>query len=64
MTKTLTAMVLCTGLMLSAGCAPKTQAEKDAVELEKITKIAAETCGSKDMVESVNLKGCVCKDSD
>lgn len=62
MTKTLTAILLCTGLILSAGCAPKTQAEKDAVELKKISKIAAETCGSEDDVESVNLKGFVCKD--
>ena len=62
MTKTLTAFLICASMTLSAGCAPKTQVEKDAVEFKKISKIAAETCGSKDDVESVNLKGFVCKD--
>lgn len=60
--KTLTALGLIFGLVLASGCAPQTQAEKDAVELEKISEIAAKTCGSKDKVETVNLKGFTCKE--
>jgi len=60
--KIVTTLLLCTGLMLGAACAPKTQAGKDAAELEKITKLAAETCGSEDKVESVTLEKFVCKD--
>jgi len=63
LTKRRMILVLGFGLSLTAACAPATQAEKDAIELEKIREIAVDTCGSKDQVESVRLDGFVCKDN-
>lgn len=62
MTKIIASILLFAGLILSASCSSKVQVEKDSSELKKISKTAAETCGSEDEVESVSVDGFVCKD--